>query len=811
MEYVFYIAIYLFLIKFILFSKCDLIVNPIKITDEPDFDDYIINLESTTVSTPNGTRLNIIKDKNEILYNGKTYFLNKNFFLCQDESDYYFFFAEYNYYKKQPNNNNQITSLTLSKNFPFDIQYLGYIRENENSYYGNSADRMCGIEEDEIIIYGKKGDYVYFNFTKGDSYLIDFGNIGDKISCKLIRSARYICAYFSDDQIKLNILLHKFIQYNVKGFEIYETIVPQGFSGYDNLILYETNLDFYNILCASKKGAKDEAKCIAVFSEVWYWSPGFTKRTFTFNLTHYDFSLSQTHECYLTGFNSEFLSCCAGNNIINCNRNNKSNFHLINTFSINLLGEISNIIITNKSDHAIISYKNETSDKNYLYNYYIYPPKCKTIYFEINSFQSFEFNISKLFELKTNTIYTFIFHNLPLDYGIIKINGEKINTGDYKIEWQAGKDKFYFESNNYNITSKYDIIYNISIKETYSSICNISIIIKECYHSCKGCIEDIDSETNENMHNCIECKEEEKYFHYAQEENNCYNEEEMKAKFTGWYFDDQRNLFAKCNSNCKTCFGPSENNCLSCKYSIFYAYEGICRTICPDKTFPTRDDEGNKICKDCFPNCATCNELGIYNDMKCLTCSDDQIKYENNCFDIYDNKAKSFYNPLEYSEITSCLGLFDKYIIENTNECINKPEIGYFVSNNKTGVLSPCHPDCKTCSKNFTDRNPNCDSCSNETLKVLEGKCVQNCPEGYYQNDIYCLKCHKNCKTCNSGIIKDNIGKIKSMGCTKCIDSLAIDIYNAQEYEEQFQEFTNLRFLEDHISPHHQLIEKYQQ
>ena len=62
-----------------------------------------------------------------------------------------FFFAEYNYYKKQPNNNNQITSLTLSKNFPFDIQYLGFIRENENSYYGNSADRMCGIERNYYI------------------------------------------------------------------------------------------------------------------------------------------------------------------------------------------------------------------------------------------------------------------------------------------------------------------------------------------------------------------------------------------------------------------------------------------------------------------------------------------------------------------------------------------------------------------------------------------------------------------------------------------------------------------------------------
>ena len=125
------------------------------------------------------------------------------------------------------------------------------------------------------------------------------------------------------------------------------------------------------------------------------------------------------------------------------------------------MGDITNIIITNKSDHAIISYKNETSEKNYLYNYYIYPPKCKNITFEINSFQSFEFNLANLFEEKTNTKYTFIFHKLPFDYGIIEINGVQINTDDYKIEWQAGNDKFYFKSNNYEITSKYDIIYNI--------------------------------------------------------------------------------------------------------------------------------------------------------------------------------------------------------------------------------------------------------------------------------------------------------------------------------------------------------------
>ena len=45
--------------------------------------------------------------------------------------------------------------------------------------------------------------------------------------------------------------------------------------------------------------------------------------------------------------NSEFLSCCGENNIIKCYRNNKTNFNLIKEFSINLIGDISSVIITN--------------------------------------------------------------------------------------------------------------------------------------------------------------------------------------------------------------------------------------------------------------------------------------------------------------------------------------------------------------------------------------------------------------------------------------------------------------------------------
>ena len=325
------------------------------------------------------------------------------------------------------------------------------------------------------------------------------------------------------------------------------------------------------------------------------------------------------------------------------------------------------------------------------------------------------------------------------DYGIIKIGKEEINSTDYILEIQPEMDYFYFTSNNYNITNNYDIVYNISIKETYSAVCKITLKINACYQSCKNCFENIDSSTDEN-HNCIDCKEKENYFHYSEEENNCYNEQEMKQKFNHYYFDSQGRLFQKCNLACKTCNGPSENNCLSCENYLLYAYNGNCIPECPNKTFETTDIEGNKICTDCYPNCATCQELGTHANMSCSSCSNNQIKYEKNCFEISDNIIKSFHNSEDYNEITSCRELYGKYIIENTNECIDEQKIGYFVSNEQTGILSPCHPDCKTCSRNFTDSNTNCDSCSNETLIVLEGKCVENYSEGYFQNDTYSLK-----------------------------------------------------------------------
>ena len=84
-----------------LFPKTEIIYNPELIIHSSLTEDFNIEIDSDSVETTDRIQLNIIKDNNnEIIFNGESYFLNPNFFLCQDESQYYYLFAGINYYHK---------------------------------------------------------------------------------------------------------------------------------------------------------------------------------------------------------------------------------------------------------------------------------------------------------------------------------------------------------------------------------------------------------------------------------------------------------------------------------------------------------------------------------------------------------------------------------------------------------------------------------------------------------------------------------------------------------------------------------------
>ena len=644
-------------------------------------------------------------------------FLCPTFFLCKDEKGKCFLFMENNYYKINPNQkSNVVKSLILLKQLQlYNANFKGFIQENKLEQSIPISHARSEISENEIIIFGKKdSDLFLYYYIEEKNYQITIDITGEKISCKLIKSIWYICAFFQSNKIKISILAHIYVDYEEKGFKIVDTKDADGFSDteYDNLILYDTNDDNYKVICASKKDGT--IKCSAIYITVDY-EYNMLGGKFDYDLdfkslkNEYQVSLSEEHKGYLTGFYGEFISCYAEGYIITCYRNNKNNFDLINQFLIFLTGDITNLIITNNTDYAIISYKNESSTQNYLYQYYIYPPVCNDISKQINSFGEFEINLKDLFKRETNTEYFIKFDNLPSEYGIIELENIIISNTDDLNFITPKMNKLSFTSNNYEVLNNYEIFFNISIAETYSSVCKIILMIKECYQSCKGCLHDKDSATVDN-HGCINCKEEQGYYPSPEDSTNCFTKTYLENTYLNYYCDETLKIFKKCHDDCKRCNGPTDEDCLICNDEELFLHNGKCISECPLETFESSDLEGKK-CQDCYPNCETCNGLGNPENMKCSTCHGNQIKYRQNCLTKYDDKIKSFHNPVNFDIITSCYKLYGNYIIENKNECIDLIPSGYFISNLITGLLSPCHPKCLTCSKSFTAHNSNCDTC----------------------------------------------------------------------------------------------------
>ena len=120
--------------------------------------------------------------------------------------------------------------------------------------------------------------------------------------------------------------------------------------------------------------------------------------------------------------------------------------------------------------------------------------------------------------------------------------------------------------------------------------------------------------------------------------------------------------------------------------------------------------------------------MGDAKEMNCETCKDNQIKYNNSCYDIANTSIKSFYEPeSNNNNSTSCFKKFGLYIKEDSNECIPLPkeEEGYFISNNVTGLLSKCHDNCLSCNngpiKKDSSYSMECIKCkvSNSSEKIM--------------------------------------------------------------------------------------------
>ena len=80
-------------------------------------------------------------------------------------------------------------------------------------------------------------------------------------------------------------------------------------------------------------------------------------------------------------------------------------------------------------------------------------------------------------------------------------------------------------------------------------------------------------------------------------------------------------LFCSCDVHCKTCFGPSDNNCLSCEdgYMVSSSHLCILNQTCPIGQFRALDVGDCELCHD---TCYSCSGPSV---LECTSCKNGQV------------------------------------------------------------------------------------------------------------------------------------------------------------------------------------------
>lgn len=188
----------------------------------------------------------------------------------------------------------------------------------------------------------------------------------------------------------------------------------------------------------------------------------------------------------------------------------------------------------------------------------------------------------------------------------------------------------------------------------------------------------------------------------------------------GYYSNGDR-VCVQCNENCMNCSGQTSPKCTSCLYDLFL-HGGTCIQHCPLGFFKD-SSKGIKRCLPCHGSCSTCSNG---TEASCLSCAPGKSLYKWHCY---------------------------------TLPC---PD-GTYLRYTPTGAQClPCHPVCTKC----TGPGPmNCTACS--VSAFLSGKtCISCLSDEYLSADRQCKKCDSRCASC--------VGPNEQQ-CLSCVPGLGFD------------------------------------
>uniref|UniRef100_A0A8C4U634 VWFC domain-containing protein n=1 Tax=Falco tinnunculus TaxID=100819 RepID=A0A8C4U634_FALTI len=173
----------------------------------------------------------------------------------------------------------------------------------------------------------------------------------------------------------------------------------------------------------------------------------------------------------------------------------------------------------------------------------------------------------------------------------------------------------------------------------------------------------------------------------------------------GRYFPSSNGRCRACHNSCSTCEGPLATHCTSCSFPLALR-RGQCLQDCGDGFYRDHD-----VCKGCHPSCRTCLGPGA---SRCLRCRAPE-------------HALQPQQPMEGVVHGLCLSQCQAQFYRDS-----------------TGVCQECHSSCTGCVGNSSQ---DCTACLSAHV-LLGGRCLSECPEGWFNHDDRCHSCHPSCKTC---------------------------------------------------------------
>ena len=244
-----------------------------------------------------------------------------------------------------------------------------------------------------------------------------------------------------------------------------------------------------------------------------------------------------------------------------------------------------------------------------------------------------------------------------------------------------------------------------------------------CIQNCKHCKEG---------DQCLKCRDDYGLTIEDSGEKKCYSLEHLSS---GYYKNEETNIYRKCMSNCLSC--TSEVNCDDCSQGYIYKQN---KCILPDNP--------EKVIQNCHEydtnfNCIKCKINYAFNDTKRDKCfniqnelmayyTEDDISYKL-CVEANKNCSECYFDNNKTKII--CVKCLNNFALLEKSEgfCRSKEEIGnkdgyYLINSTHAGSCSDAIENCKSChNKTY------CNQCNNGYTFVPENEgenwkneCVNN-------------------------------------------------------------------------------------